>query len=267
VSEEPVEDPEGYAFFRRKVREVLGVDLSAYKEDQMRRRIQHLRREYPRESLYALGRRLERDEGFQLLVRDRITINVSEFFRNPDRFAYLETKVLPELMRRGRLNVWSAACSIGAEPYSLAMLLAEAGGSRMAAGRPNIWATDIDAYVLEKAKRGVYTDAEVAGVPPARRVRHLVRRPEGWEVRPEVRALVRFALHDLLADPFPGPFDLIACRNVAIYFTEEARQRLYRRFVAVLPPGGVLFVGATEAILYARDIGLEFLAPSFYRRL
>ena len=255
------EGREGYAYFRRKVREVLGVDLSAYKEEQMWRRIQHLMREFPGDTLYTLARRLETDEAFRLLVRDRITINVSEFFRNPDRFAFLEQEILPELSAFGKLRIWSAACANGAEPYSLAMILVEKGMVG------EIWATDIDAYVLERAKAGVFREQEVGSVPKARLARHFERRPDGYAVRNEVRRLVRFTLHDLLTDPFPGPWELIVCRNVAIYFTEKARFDLYRRFVEVLRPGGVLFVGATEAILYARDIGLAFVAPSFYRKV
>jgi chemotaxis protein methyltransferase CheR len=157
--------------------------------------------------------------------------------------------------------VWSAACSIGAEPYSLAMLLLE----RCPPGS-TVWATDIDTTVLAKARRGIYRESELRGVSAERRRRYFEEVADGYAVKPELKAIVRFQVHDLLRDRFPAPWDLIVCRNVVIYFTEEARRNLYRRFATVLRPGGVLFVGATETILYAGEVGLRPLSPSFYRK-
>jgi chemotaxis protein methyltransferase CheR len=255
------EESLGYAFFCRKVLEVLSLDLSRYRPEQMERRLRGFLGRHPGETFYSLGRRLERDGAFAGEVRDFLTINVSEFFRNPERYQDLERRILPSLAGSGPLRVWSAGCSIGAEPYSLAILLAE---RRAAAGE--VWATDVDPGALAQARRGVYREQDVSSVGQERLRRHFEATAEGYSVRPEVRRLVRFQQHDLLRDPFPAPWDLIVCRNVVIYFTEPARMDLYRRFAEVLRPGGVLFVGSTESILGARDLGFDLVAPFFYRR-
>ena len=127
-------------------------------------------------------------------------------------------------------------------------------------------ATDLDETILAQARASRYTDAQMLGVSNARRARFF--RPDGeiWEARPELRALVNFRRQDLLRDAYESGFDLIACRNVVIYFTEDAKSQLYQKFAKALRPGGLLFVGATEAIGGARDFGLEPIQPGFYRR-
>lgn len=249
-----------YAYFTRKIREVLGIDLEAYRPEQMRRRLTNFLEQQPGETFFSLGRRLASDPAFAQRMADYLTINVSEFFRNPERFRTLE-RILPTLAATRPLRIWSAACSIGAEPYSLAILALE---QRLPVAR--LWATDIDRSALRRAEQGWYRPSEVKEVPPRLRERYFTRAGEGWQIRPEVRALVRFAQHDLLSDPFPSDWDLIVCRNVVIYFTEAAQAALYRRLAAALRPGGVLFVGATEAILYAEALGLTAKEPSFYVR-
>ncbi len=252
--------------FRKRAYQIAGVDLTAYKAPQMERRLGTLlaRAQVPSFAEYA--RLLERDPQRRQEFRDFVTINVSEFFRDADRFGELERRVLPTLVRGGRsLHVWSAGCSIGAEPYSLAIILRE-----LAPGRQHtILATDIDETILARARSGAgYAAADIRGTSPERMARWFSVDAKGlYSVSPSVRALVTFQKHDLLRDPFPpGPFDLVVCRNVVIYFTEEAKERIYAGFVRALHPGGVLFVGGTEAIMYPQTLGLEVLGPGFYRR-
>jgi chemotaxis protein methyltransferase CheR len=202
-------------------------------------------------------------------LKDYLTINVSAFFRDPEKFTHLQENILPQLLRgHPRLRVWSAGCSLGHEPYSLAIMLAEATGPYC---RHPILATDIDHSALEKAQAGgPYTAEELADVPPnllGRYFRADGSRDGHYYVVDSLRHKVTFRYHDLLADPFETDLDLIVCRNVVIYFTKEAKQKLHQRFHDALRPGGVLFVGGTEVVSGARGIGLAPTGISFYTRV
>ncbi len=254
----------GWSYFKRQVQRLTGVDLNAYKEPQMRRRLGQMmsRRGATGWAIYA--RRLKEDEAALAEFRDFFTINVSEFFRQPERYEELRTTHLPALLEaRPTLKVWSAGCSIGAEPYSLAILLAELSPR----GRHRIIATDIDETALARARDGRgYLDSDVRSVPAALRDRYLRREAGGWAVDDSVRKAVEFSQHDLLSDPYPNDIDLIVCRNVVIYFTEEAKTDIYRRFHRALRPGGLLFVGGTEIVAGARATGFSSPSMSFYRK-
>lgn len=259
-------DDLGYAYFQRAVRRLTGVDLEAYRQGQMRRRLEGLVQRVGARSFSEYARLLERDPERLQQFRDYFTINVSEFFRDPDRYLYLEQRILPALLDQHKsLRLWSAGCSIGAEPYSLAVLLRGLAPG----GLHSVLATDVDRTVLDRARRGdEYTPAELRYVRPERLARFFERAPDAdtYAVRPEVRALVRFREHNLLG-PAPGPrFDLIVCRNVVIYFTDEAKTVLYQRLAEALRPGGVLFVGGTEIIRGTKELGLISAGPSFYRK-
>jgi chemotaxis protein methyltransferase CheR len=192
-----------------------------------------------------------------------ITINVSEFFRNPEAWESLRTTVLPGLLRLGRpIRMWSAGCSLGYEPYTFAMLVKEAGPSSDA----RILATDLDETILAQARASTYAEHQLVGVSNARRARFFEDRGGAWSVKAELRSMVQWRRQDLLRDPFPSDLDLIACRNVVIYFTDEAKDQLYRRFSRALRLDGTLFIGATEAIPSPRDVGLQMVASGLYRR-
>jgi chemotaxis protein methyltransferase CheR len=208
---------------------------------------------------------LERDPKRVQELRDYFTINVTEFFRDPDRFRQLESKVLPELLSQKRaLKVWSAACSIGAEPYSVAIQLKELAPTLS----HKIIATDVDVTIVDRARRAdKYVQAELKNVTPARLQKAFTQMPDGtYTVRPEVRQLVDVKLHNLLTKPPADNFDLILCRNVVIYFTDDAKATLYNHLVNSLRPGGILFVGGTEMVAAAHQLGLTSIGPSFYRK-
>ena len=256
-------DPEGYERLTREVRALLGFDLAQYKAPQVWRRVNGFASARGLPDVPTLLARCRIDPELRTAFRDMITINVSEFFRNPEAFETLRTHHLPALIRgRALIRAWSAGCSLGYEPYSIAMLVRELSATTGL----RILATDLDETILVQARSSRYTEAQMLGVSNARRARFFRRDGDHWEVRPELRALVTFRRHDLLRDPYESGFDLIACRNVVIYFTEEAKSQLYRRFATALRPGGLLFVGATEAISSPRAIGLEPEQPGFYRR-
>lgn len=254
----------GYAFLQRKVKQHTGIDLTMYKDRQMVRRLNGYLQRHNLASFYALGRLIEQDSEALQDLRDFLTINVTEFFRNPGSFESLKRQVLPELAQTASpLRIWSAGTSNGAEAYSLAILLAELG-----LGSPHrILATDIDHGALEQARAGVYGPMHMKEVSEARRRTFFDAVGDDlWRVRPEIAARVIFRQHDLLHDPYPKPTHLILCRNVVIYFTDEAKERIYLGFARSLVPGGYLLVGGTESILRPARFGLETAGPFLYRR-
>lgn len=256
-------DDREFALLKKTIVAVLRIDIDAYKSQQMRRRLEAHVGRYGGGDVAAFCRRLQTDPASRETLRAMLTINVTEFFRDPAHFDRLATDVLPMLLReRGRLNIWSAGCSYGAEPYSVAILLHELG----AAGRARILATDLDRDALARARAGgPYSPAEVRNVRPGWLRRYFVRDGEGYRVVDTLRRLEIREL-DLLAGPFERGFDLILCRNVMIYFSAEVKSQLFRRFSESLRPGGVLFVGGTEALLGDDLAPFERLGGNFYRR-
>ena len=256
-------EDEDFARFVADVRKATSIDLSQYKENQMRRRLTTLRLKHGFATFSSYFAAMMREPKLLDEFLDRMTINVSEFWRNPNRWQLLTEKFLePMAKSHARLHVWSAACSTGEEPYTLAMLLDSLG----ALDRSAILATDIDDNVLAKAKDGVYADRSLREVPPAFMKRYFEPADGGYRVDGKLRNAVRFRKMNLLLDPYPDKCDLIVCRNVMIYFTEEAKAGLYRNFCRALKPGGILFVGSTEQIFNPGQYGLEAADTFFYRR-
>ncbi|MDU4959651.1 MAG: protein-glutamate O-methyltransferase CheR [Sporomusaceae bacterium] len=249
--------------FKEKLFAKSNINLNDYKPAQMQRRISNLMTRHGKTTYMDFFRLIESDNKLYKDFIDYLTINVTEFFRTPEKFVELENKVLSDLLAASpRLNIWSAGCSIGAEPYSLAMILME----KTPNVKHRILATDLDVEMLTKAKNGVYSANEMKNMPPARLAKYFKETAGSYSLQATVKERVEFARHNLLLDKFETGFDLILCRNVVIYFTEEAKDALYRRFFAALKPGGVLFVGGTEAILNFRDMGFQSYLPFFYRK-
>jgi Methylase of chemotaxis methyl-accepting proteins len=254
-----------YELFVRKVKAHTGIDLAQYKEAQMKRRLTTLRLKRGYSTFVSYFQALVQDRELMREFLDRMTINVSEFWRNPNRWEMLEQRFIPELVKeRGfRLKCWSAACSTGEEPYTLAMILAE----HKLLAHARIIASDIDEGALAKAKEGVYPDRSVKDVPPRYLKTYFVQdSAQQYRVVPELKQAVRWEKKNLLLDPFESDFDLIICRNVVIYFTEEAKHGLYQRFADALRPGGLLFVGSTEQIFHPQQYGLQPVETFFYQK-
>ena len=255
-----------FALFQQRMQAKAGIRLSEYKADQMCRRIGALAQKSGCGSFAAYASLVERDAAHLAEFRDRMTINVTELLRNPDRFGELTGAVLPDLLARrpnAPLSVWSAGCSYGAEAYTLALLLHEAspGTAHLILG------TDIDPAILARAAQPCFSDADVLNLSSARLAAHFDRAAEGHRPKPHLRERVRFRPHDLLGGPYPvAEYDLILCRNVIIYFTDDAKDRIARGFFRALRPGGVLFVGGTERLSDHRALGFELLRPFFYRK-
>jgi chemotaxis protein methyltransferase CheR len=206
---------------------------------------------------------------------DVLSTNLTSFFREPDHFAYLQKYFLPDLVAtrkaspRPRLRAWSAGCSSGEEPYTLAMVLRETIPD-VERWDAKILATDISTRVLATAARGVYDESRVSGVAADLRSQYFaVNRMDGrtfFDVRPNIKDMIAFRHLNLMDDwPFRGPFDVIFCRNVMIYFDKPTQENLVNRFHDVLSPGGLLFTGHSESLTGVKH-RFEYVRPTIYRR-
>ncbi len=253
-----------YSYLKTRIKQLTGVDLDNYRERQMRRRLTSFISRTSAPSVVAYCRMVESDRTMLEDLRSFLTIKVSEFFRDPLPFEQLKTEILPQLlMDRTRLSIWSTGCSVGGEPYSIAIIL----DKLTPYAKHRIVATDIDVISLQKARAGgPYRSNEVRNVPTQLLREYFDVFDDSYHVKDKIRQKVDFKKHDLLRDPYESGFDLIVCRNVTIYFTEEAKVRLNQQFCQSLSPGGILFVGGTEAIARARELGLTTLGHCFYRK-
>ncbi|MCX7992264.1 MAG: protein-glutamate O-methyltransferase CheR, partial [Fimbriimonadales bacterium] len=185
----------------------------------------------------------------------------------PEQFEILRTQVLPDLLKRSlHLKIWSAGSSYGAEAYSMAILLHELAPNRS----HQILGTDIDQEVLERARRGVFAESDMRNVPAEYKQKYFRAFQDTgrtlYEADPALKRYLKFERQNLLSDPYLQGFDLIACRNVVIYFSDEAKERIFREFYNALKPGGYLFLGNTERIFNYAQIGFENPSAFFYQK-
>ncbi|MDY6911143.1 MAG: protein-glutamate O-methyltransferase CheR [Chloroflexota bacterium] len=253
-----------YQYTKKKVRELLDIDLENYKEQQMRRRLTSFvdRSKAPDVGTYFTN--AEKNNQMLKELQDFLTINVSEFFRDERQFGKLETVVMPELLKNNsKLKIWSAGCSIGAEPYTLAIMLTELSPDT----KHQIVASDLDNTILSHAKAGgPYSDQDVKNVSPQRLTKYFTKKDDEYWVIDSIKNKVDFKRHNLLTDIYEKQCDLILCRNVVIYFTDAAKLKINQGFLDSLKDGGVLFVGGSEIIFDSAKLGFESIIPSFYRR-
>lgn len=257
-----------YDRFCAGITSLTGIELTHYRQGQMERRLRSFADRQGCKDLDAYLVHLRADKDGLASFLDRMTINVSELFRNPECFEDIEKTYFPQLLKAspGGLRVWSAGCSYGAEPYTMSLILQEIAPGK----RHEIIASDIDQIILGKAKVGRFTTADVRGVTKPRLAKWFTTVTEGaetyYEANSELKSLVKFRHHNLLKDPYPERLDLIACRNVVIYFKDDAKELIYQRFLQALKPGGILFVGSTERVHRAEETGWERGSTFFYRR-
>lgn len=251
--------------FRRSLERAIGVPLAQYKEPQMKRRLASIMSRRTIDGWPAFEKAIAADKKLLDDVRDTLTINVSEFWRQPERFFELQKVWLPRLLQeRKQLKFWSAGCSIGCEPYSLAMILNEIDPQ----GSHSIIATDVDVPILNRARDGKgYLPSEVRSVPADLLKKYMVQETDGtYRVTDELKRRISFRRQDLLSDAYPQDMDAILCRNVVIYFTDEAKQHIYRGFSKSLRPGGLLFIGGSEMIMRSGEIGFRTAGTNMYQR-
>jgi chemotaxis protein methyltransferase CheR len=252
-----------YLDFCEGLRQICGIDLTQYKRPQMERRLRSFfeRRGFSRltdclDQLRRGGKELD-----DLL--DRVTINVSQLWRHPEQWRWLEEDVLPELAKSGLVRAWSAGCSYGAEAYTLAAVCRD----RIPHAQVKILGTDIDKRMVARAREGLFSADDARAAPSAAMSRWFEPVGDGWRARPELRAMARFEVGDLLrTEPPYSSQELIFCRNTVIYFAEPIRDELHARLARALRPGGYLVIGATERVSRPAALSLQAIHPFIFRK-
>jgi len=254
-----------YEGFKTKILKKSGIDLSSYKERQMKRRIDTFMSRYNCADYQTFYTLLEKDQSVYTEFINFITINVSEFYRNPSQWFVLEKEIIPMILKnkKTKLNVWSAACSTGEEPYSLVMLLSKFFNFKDI----KVLATDIDKEALLKAKNGVYHERSLKNLPEEFLSKYFSKLDGLYKISDTIKECVEFRSHDLLKDEYPNNMDLVVCRNVLIYFTEDVKDKIFRKFHNSLNYGGVLFLGSTEQIIFPQKYGLKTIKSFFYMKV
>ena len=267
-------DAAAFETLTRRISREVGLDLDAYKDKCMRRRIAVRMRACGVHTYGDYQLVLDRTPAEYERLRDALTINVTRFYRNRETWDALRGAVLPDLWssRQGRLSVWSAGCSSGEEPYTIAMIvadIAERAGHPAWIERLTVDATDIDRASLERAGAARYRDDAFTETPPEFVARYTERGAPGERIVAErLRARVRVHPFDLSAEQPARAYDLIVCRNVVIYFDRGMQERLFLTFAESLAPGGVLVLGKVETLLGPARDRLTLLEPRerIYRR-
>ncbi len=199
---------------------------------------------------------------------DEITVHHSSFFRENNHFEFIRSRLRlifeknERILKNNEIRLWSAGCSTGEEPYTLAMVLKEWLPAEVVV---KILATDIGAGTLAVAQSGRYPAAIKKNMDPYYLMQYFTRKEDEYEIKPEIKDLITFRLFNLM-DPFPfnNTFDIIFCRNVMIYFNAEIQERLVQKFNKTLTPDGLLFIGHSESLLNNKQFGFEYLQPTIY---
>lgn len=254
-----------------------GINLHDGKKELVRSRLAKILRLGRFESFSQYMEHVAADtsgQAFSELI-DSLSTNLTSFYREAIHFDYLAGTLLPEIIAHKqrqntlRLRGWSAGCSSGEEPYTIAITLLESLPDR-ARWDVKLLATDISTRILKRAQEGIYERERIEPVPPALKNRYLIMRTQNgekrFEVAPALRQTIAFKYLNLMQDwPFRGSFDFIFCRNVMIYFDKPTQQRLIDRFWQVLAPGGVLFTGHSESLTGIRH-SFRYIQPTIYRK-
>lgn len=253
-----------YENFKQDIYKLTNINLTLYKEKQMKRRIESLMTRKGFHDFQSYYRAMKADEKLLRGFVSYLTINVSEFYRNPNQWELFEKKVVPYLIRQygKKLNIWSAACSTGDEPYTIAMILAK----HVPLNQIHVVATDIDEDVIAYAKEGYYATRSLERLPKELLKKHFAQKEKGYQIHDDVKRCVEFRKHNLLENKYPSGMHLIVCRNVVIYFTDEAKTQVYKGFYRSLEKNGLLFIGNTEQIINAGEIGLTSVDSFFYQK-
>ncbi|NOX76108.1 MAG: protein-glutamate O-methyltransferase CheR [Gammaproteobacteria bacterium] len=264
-----------FRFIRNLVEQRTGIVLSDNKRDLVYGRLSRRLRELKLTRFDEYCELLQggHDEEMVNFV-NAITTNLTSFFREEHHFEYLGKTLLPMLMKTKtdhRLRIWSAGCSTGEEPYSIAMVLNEAMGTALDSWDVRILATDLDTKVLAKGRSGIYEQSRVEGMSRSR-LKRWVKKGSGdnaglVQMSPELKALITFRQLNLMEGwPMSGPFDLIFCRNVVIYFNKPTQQILFDRYANMLPDEGHLFLGHSETMFQKTD-RYELIGHTIYRKI
>jgi chemotaxis methyl-accepting protein methylase len=258
----------------RLLHERQGIDLSRYKPTYLRRRLLVRVRALRLSGLEAYARHLKRHAEEAPLLQRALSIKVTGFFRNPACFEFLGERVVPELLQAAaeegrRVGVWSAGCATGEEAWSLAALFAAVADARRTAPRVDILGTDVDETAIDRARAASWPAAALADLPAAAAAQFEARGDGTVGPRRRLKHLVTFRRENLLESAGAGPFDLILCRNVLIYFGVDQQMALLSRFAASLRAGGCLMLGRVERLFGPARTQFELVSARdrIYRRL
>ncbi|MGZ6274011.1 MAG: CheR family methyltransferase, partial [Candidatus Limnocylindrales bacterium] len=255
-----------------RIHDRSGIDFGSYKPATIQRRLRGRLSATGSPNLAAYAAYLESDTAEYARLINSFLIKVTEFFRDPKVFDYLQAKVLPELIaeatREGReLRIWSAGCATGEEAYSLAIVVAEAVGEDLPWPKVRIFATDVDRQAIHFARRGIYPAGAINGLPAGTRNRYFVKSDGGYEVDRRLRSQMVFSEHDLAERASFPSIDLLLCRNVLIYFGAPMQRVALETFAASLRPGGRLVLGVSESVAALPDpFEVEQTRQSVFRR-
>ena len=256
---------------RKFIYDQTGIDLHAGKEDLVAVRLGKKLMAAGLKSYQDYFRMVKADRSGNLLTEmiDALTTNFTGFMREPVHFEFLKKTILPVVGQRPRVDIWTAACSTGEEPYSIAFVALETLGAK-AGTQVRILASDISTKVLGFAKEGLYSQERIAGIPPDWQKKYLVKESKGvetaWRIRGDVRRMVEFHRMNLMEQLRHGrTCPVIFLRNVMIYFDRATQEALVKRLIAHLEPGGYLLIGHSES-LTGMNLGLEYVAPATYRK-
>ena len=265
---------EDFQALRALVKSLTGIHLTEQKRELVYGRLTRRLRALRLRSFADYRDLLGRDAHELTELCNAITTNLTSFFREPHHFQYLRDQWLAPLMAdarsKRRLRIWSAACSSGEEPYSIAMTLLES------LPHPERWdvrilATDLDSEVLERARRGVYPAERLTGLSAERQARFFREtqdgRPGSRQINPDVTALITFKQLNLMQSlPMKGPLDVVFCRNVVIYFDKDTQRDLFARISQLQRPGDLLFLGHSESLFKVSE-SYALIGKSIYRRI
>jgi chemotaxis protein methyltransferase CheR len=249
------EEDAGFELLKRAITESTGFNCEQYKEAHFRRRVNVRVRATSSENYEEYLRLLKKNSAEHEYLIKALTINVSEFFRNPETFEVIEKEVIPFLIKSRSdsliksIRIWSAGCATGEETYSLAILLHRALGRDFDKYRISIIGTDIDTLSLEKARKGVYLENVLKNVDFSTKEKYFVKQGETYQISDQLKGMIRFKRHDMLSESCIDRFDIIICRNVMIYFKKEIQEQLQLNFHRALNKGGFFVIGKAETLL------------------
>ncbi|MCK8828312.1 protein-glutamate O-methyltransferase CheR [Natroniella acetigena] len=250
--------------FITKVSHKIDIDLTSYKEKRVKRRSKNLINKHGIDNYQVCLDKLTNSTEFQREFLEYMTINTSEFFRNPDNFKYLQKEIMPQLFKTTKkVKIWSAAASNGCEAYTLAIILNEL---QIDPSRYQIKATDIDPSILEEARAGKYKKNSIKKVAPQLVDKYFTKEKNYYQLDSKIMNQVKFDNLNLLTDKYDSNLDLILCRNVFIYFTKEIKEQLTTKLSNSLTKDGILFLGNTEYLLQPEKFNFKKIYTSFYKK-
>lgn len=253
---------EGYQDFVRDFKEVTTIDLNHYHHSQIQRRLKTIMHRYGLNTLNELISAIRTDEKVLGECLKKLTIHVTEFFRDKEYWDVLKNNILGMIHNRSKLRIWSAGCATGEEAYSLAALLVKTLPS-------NTWelmASDISTYSLAAAKAGIYTNKSLANLEDTLINSMFEKTGDLYQVKDRIRNKIYFFKHNLLRDTYPQNIDIVLCRNVLIHFNDLAKKHVYHNLAQALNAGGLVFVGGSEQIMEPEAVGLVRDSIYFYRK-